>query len=284
MLRFHELLPSPYKEYIENFEWVHGETPLTSYTWPITACIAYVVILILCVLFFKNRNPLRIKPIIAVHNLGLCIFSLVFVFAQGLEIIKQFKDNGFEGLFCDSGRNWVNGPFYFYIYIFYASKYYELLDSVFLAVTKKDLIFLHVYHHPATLVLCYFSADTYLTPQWICSFANGSVHTIMYFYYFLATVGQRPWWRKYVTKIQIFQFFVDIGLNSVMGYYLLTGHKCTAGWGPFSMGQFILISYLLLFIVFYRKNYGHGNSTTKTTTSTSTTSTKNQPKTRAKKD
>lgn len=48
---------------------------------------------------------------------------------------------------------------------------------------------------------------------------NSVVHSIMYTYYFLSTLGPavQPylWWKRHLTKVQIVQFFIMIGHLSV---------------------------------------------------------------------
>ncbi len=52
-------------------------------------------------------------------------------------------------------------------YINYLIKYYELLDTLFLVVKKKQLEFLHVYHHAATMVLCYVELEGHASVSWV---------------------------------------------------------------------------------------------------------------------
>jgi hypothetical protein len=117
------------------------------------------------------------------RNLHFSLFSL------------SSQDGGIQAVFCDRGGKYQTGRYYFGVYLFYLSKYYELLDTLFLVLKKKPLIFLHVYHHPATLILCWYSLQVQLTPQWLCTTANAIVHTFMYYYYYLAVLGQTVFWK-----------------------------------------------------------------------------------------
>ena len=69
-----------------------------------------------------------------------------------------------------------------------------------------------------------------------CGFLNMGIHTIMYFYYFLAALGPQVqkylWWKKYLTKMQMAQFalfflhaiqpiFIDCGFPVVFSYIIL---------------------------------------------------------------
>ncbi len=54
----------------------------------------------------------------------------------------------------------MTGSLPFWSYVFYLSKYYEWLDTVFLALKKKHLSFLHTYHHFITLWICWIQLAT----------------------------------------------------------------------------------------------------------------------------
>jgi len=214
----------------------------------------------------KDRKPFDLKYVIAAHNLLLSFGSLVYTIFMFNELYKMVSDGGIGAVFCDADHHYQKGRYYFGVYLFYLSKYYELLDTVFLVLKKKPLIFLHVYHHPATLILCFVSLETRLAPQWLVTTANAIVHTFMYYYYYLATLGKTVFWKKYITTLQILQFVADCGLNNLWLYYtfqLPAGKTCGGGWVGYSIGQFVLLSYLVLFIQLYRQMYNSRQSAQK---------------------
>eukprot|EP01102_Stenamoeba_stenopodia_P021637 TRINITY_DN877_c0_g1_i1.p1 TRINITY_DN877_c0_g1~~TRINITY_DN877_c0_g1_i1.p1 ORF type:complete len:277 (-),score=53.44 TRINITY_DN877_c0_g1_i1:318-1148(-) len=243
---------------ISKFDWVSGVTPLSSWEYPAVVCILYFVIIYGIQYLMRDRKPFDLKWVIACHNLILSIGSFAYVLYMFYEAYKMMAVGGVSGVLCDADLKYQTGSYYFGLYLFYLSKYYELLDTLFLVLKKKPLIFLHVYHHPATLVLCWVCLEWRVAPQWHCTTANAIVHTFMYYYYFLATLGKTVFWKKYITKLQITQFVVDVGLNFVWVYYtskLESGKTCGGGWLGWAFGQFILGSYLLLFIQFYIQSY-----------------------------
>lgn len=104
----------------------------------------------------------------------------------------------------------------------------------------------------------------------------------MYWYYFQSARGIRVWWKKWITRLQIVQFIIDLGKESMIA--IRCGERLTDHWGfvyfasytYFSSTYFpslpsygtcageefaafagmgILSSYLLLFISFYLATY-----------------------------
>ena len=70
--------------------------------------------------------------------------------------------------------------------------------------------FLHVFHHAATLVLCWTQLEDDTACQWLPIALNLTVHVAMYCYYALATLGHTVWWKRHLTSAQILQFAVDV--------------------------------------------------------------------------
>lgn len=49
---------------------------------------------------------------------------------------------------------------------------------------------------------------TRIPGMWIFTFLNSFIHTLMYYYFTLTCLGYRPKWKRYLTTMQITQFFV----------------------------------------------------------------------------
>eukprot|EP00658_Telonema_sp_P-2_P066073 TRINITY_DN55184_c0_g1_i2.p1 TRINITY_DN55184_c0_g1~~TRINITY_DN55184_c0_g1_i2.p1 ORF type:complete len:335 (-),score=62.47 TRINITY_DN55184_c0_g1_i2:98-1102(-) len=123
---------------------------------------------------------------------------------------------------CPSSVNPVSGPLYWWLYMTYIFKYYDMFDTVLLALKgrlRSDNLrgnFLHLFHH-ATVPLCAWMGfqGRLLMPLWMGMGINNLVHCTMYSYYLLRSLGFRPWWRRYLTLIQTSQF----ALGAVMTMY-----------------------------------------------------------------
>merc|ERR1712151_706239 len=96
----------------------------------------------------------------AAHNLILCVGSLVMAVGTLVEVVQRssVEEPSVRWLFCESTTTQPSGPLWFWSYIYYLSKYYELLDTVLQLLAKgrpPPHFFLHVYHHAVVLLMAW---------------------------------------------------------------------------------------------------------------------------------
>jgi elongation of very long chain fatty acids protein 6 len=133
----------------------------------------------------------------------------------------------------------------------------ELVDTFFIVIHKKPLIFLHYYHHISVLLYCWHSYVTKAPPGIFFVTMNYSVHALMYFYYFLMAVRAKPAWLKpvWITAAQISQMVVGIAVTFIAFYYYQTERECKIT-AENNTAAFIMYgSYLFLFMQFFIGRY-----------------------------
>jgi len=192
---------------IENFTWTEGVTPLTSLQVPIVASLLYLLAIVTLQRVMQHRAPIKLKGLVAFHNVTMASSSFIMLSGMAYYLVPFFLKHGlYEGV-CDKSRMLERGGHMFWFYLFYLSKMYEFLDTFYQIIRKKQLQFLHVYHHLITLWLIWVTMSAKFSVQWVDISTNAFVHIFMYYYYFLSESGKIIWWKRYITKIQIFQFF-----------------------------------------------------------------------------
>lgn len=156
--------------------------------------------------WMQHREPYELKHALLVYNFAQIVFSTLMT--AGL---SKYVLNGFYNLNGTADANME-----FWILMHALAKYLDMMDTVFIVLRKKDrqLSVLHVYHHLSIGVLwsgllhwglasgtCFFGA-------WI----NSLVHAVMYSHYFFTSpsLGFTNPWKAYLTKFQMFQFFLCV--------------------------------------------------------------------------
>jgi len=249
--------------HLEHWRFEVGKTPYTNFEVPLGAGVIYLVFIWALHAFMRNRQPVKsslLTGVMFVHNVLLSIGSGTLLLLIVHQLIKEFQAHGYETLLCDKNHvaSYTNGTLVcFFYYLFYLSKIYEFLDTVFLILKKRPIIFLHVYHHFITLILAWV-CQAYLVPvQWLSICANLAVHTLMYYYYALASVGRTVSWKQHLTTMQIVQFVLDLLLGS--GGFLYSWYSnwsCAGHPNAWLFGQLVIYTFLALFIQFFARSYG----------------------------
>ncbi|KAF9517933.1 hypothetical protein BS47DRAFT_1338808 [Hydnum rufescens UP504] len=210
----------------------------------------------------KNHAPFKLTFFFQAHNLILTAGSGLLLALIAEEIVPIWWQHGFFDAICNS-RSWTPRLEFYYLINYYI-KYVELIDTIFLALKKKPLAFLHVFHHSATALLCYTQLNGRTSVSWVPIVLNLMVHVLMYYYYFATAGGAKIWWKKYLTTMQITQFVIDLcivyfavwqRLNHAGYLNLPYVEDCAGTDGAAAFGSLILTSYLFLFVDFYFRTY-----------------------------
>ncbi|KAK7543849.1 GNS1/SUR4 family-domain-containing protein [Phyllosticta citricarpa] len=109
----------------------------------------------------------------------------------------------------DVGRLWNEG-LAFWGWLFYLSKFYEVLDTAIILAKGKRSSTLQTYHH-AGAMLCMWAGIRFMSPPiWMFVYINSGIHALMYTYYTFAALGIRVPQRlkRTLTTMQIAQFLV----------------------------------------------------------------------------
>ena len=171
---------------------------LSSHITPVVAITCY-----LAYPKYIRINPVLLYKLSVFHNMLLVIFSAL-TFASLTNILYK------KGIVFQSNYYFQNSQFDTIIYWFYLSKYYEFVDTFLLYLNGKTPIFLQKYHHIGAVISWYLMYEYKVDMVWIATLLNSGVHTIMYSYYLgcLLKVKQIRYVKKYITTIQLFQFFI----------------------------------------------------------------------------
>lgn len=161
----------------------------------------------------KLFKPLDLRWPLVIHNIVCTLLSAycVAVFAVA------FTENG--DLFSTTTNE---GTLRHAIFIYWMTKWYELLDTVFMVLRhkKSQISFLHVFHHASVPILADYAYNQACWPAFILiGSMNSFIHVVMYGYYGLTAfypLRNFPI-KKRITQLQMTQFII-LSLQSIWGF------------------------------------------------------------------
>ncbi|KAH3661233.1 hypothetical protein OGAPHI_006640 [Ogataea philodendri] len=231
------------------------------------------------------------KVFVFLHNVALCaysVWSLVgmtwTIYVSSHELIPNLIGRYYSlssklspvDLFWQSVCDIDHGIWYnqgdslkglsFYSYLFYLSKYYEIVDTVIILLKGRQASLLQSYHHSGAILSMWAGTRFASPPIWIFVVFNSFIHSIMYFYFSLSCLGVRlgKFFKQTLTTLQICQFVFGGSLAVVhlfVQYFdVLSGsYKSCISTSEEALAIFINVFYLtpltVLFAAFYIDSY-----------------------------
>lgn len=227
--------------------------------FPIVVVSLYLAFCYFGTQYMSSRTAFNLKYPLAIWNLFLALFSAYGTIRTAPHLLYLLFYDSFESTVCETPvKGYGMGATGLACQLFVLSKFPELIDTVFIVLKKRPLIFLHWYHHVTVLLYCWHS---YVTEAGYCFYfitMNYAVHSVMYFYYFLQTMKLVPKWFPtwLITVFQISQMFVGIFITGCAIYFFYFGGRefpprtCHNQESNMVAASIMYSSYAALFIAF----------------------------------
>ena len=238
-----------------NFQFEPWYHMLQNYHIPIITVALYIISLFLLQKWMQNRQPLVLKTPLIVWNILLSVFSIIGSFRIVPEAYLRWKLNGWHKVCCVYPD--MNGVVGFWATAFALSKFAELIDSYFIVLRKKKLIFLHWFHHASVLVFTWIALSGEFSVGTIPMPVNYFVHSFMYTYYALMAMGYRlpRNLAMCITTAQIIQMFVAVYANVYVVNEKMRGRRCETSNLSLAFSLSLFVFYAFLFLNFFIQTY-----------------------------
>ncbi|KAK2580403.1 hypothetical protein KPH14_006154 [Odynerus spinipes] len=223
--------------------------------WVVLGIIAFYLrfVYVLGPKFMERRQPYNLKKVLVIYNIMQIVIN-VYLLYEAILIGWFWKYK----VICEP-VDYSNSPDAIRaagaVWMYYMVKIIDLFDTVFFILRKKQvqISFLHVYHH-AGVTFGAWAATRYLAGghATFLGVINSFVHVVMYSHYLWTSLKLgKPWWKKYITQLQIFQFWTILVHYSTA---ILTKDCAFPKWPLiiFIPQNFFM---LILFSDFYYKTY-----------------------------
>jgi elongation of very long chain fatty acids protein 6 len=267
----------PYKLNVEEKYWnapyAHA---LFNYYWHYTLAIVafYVFTIYALKRWMHDRKPFHLKVPLFLWNSALAIFSAVGYWRFSEEFWFVIKNRSFQDSVCLTLS--PTQPVAFWAFLFAISKIAELFDTVFLVLRKRPLIFLHWYHHAVVLVYSWHAGQKLTAAGRYFMTMNYFVHSIMYSYYALSSIGIRlpRAISMVVTTLQTTQMLIGVGISVYITVLKLSEQPanpliCQQSNENLMFAFAIYFTFAILFVRFFIAAYLTSGADKRTTTSKS---------------
>ena len=256
-MSFQKLLPK-FDFADDRFDWENDSIGVYDRNAKLFSVIAmmYVPVVFALEQVMKYREPFKLTGLLIFWNFLLSILSGYGAYLTVPQGFIFYREKGWTGAVCN--LDCYHHPYAVIILLFNLSKMGEFVDTIFLRLRKKPVIFLHWYHHILTMLYCWYgntAGSRFNCTGWYFAAMNLTVHAVMYAYYGLAAMGYaktlvKMGVNKVVTVIQLTQMVLGIAI-------IFQSTECErTDYNGLVLSSVMYGSYLFLFAKLYYDKYG----------------------------
>jgi len=229
---------------------------------PIVTSLIYLYIVFGGTRYMQDRTRYSLRNSLCLWSSLLALYSMLALYRTSFVIATTFNLNGVRGVVCSNDEFYNDSISAFWSATFVISKFFELIDTVFIVLRKQKLIFLHWYHHISVLWFVWITYRGFYSGGIVFMALNLFVHSLMYSYYAIRAYGLRPprFVNKIITSLQILQMVVGTFSVFAIKYWesapsVENSPFCKTSELHFYFGSFMYFSYFILFMNFFYKSY-----------------------------
>uniref|UniRef100_A0A915CMR2 Elongation of very long chain fatty acids protein n=1 Tax=Ditylenchus dipsaci TaxID=166011 RepID=A0A915CMR2_9BILA len=214
---------------------------------------AYVIAIWSIKYIMSTKKPFDLTPPLIIWNAILAAFSIIGFVRMTPTVFEVVRST-----YTEIGALQTDKVAGYWAFLWVVSKIPEFLDTIFIVLRKKPLMFMHWYHHALTGYFAFvnFYEDNAYS-MWVV-YMNYFIHSFMYTYYCARALHIRipPHFAQLLTGAQIVQFVITHVVMGHLLYLCATTNKTYAVSAKgFAIGAFMEVSYLLLWFRFYYISY-----------------------------
>lgn len=205
--------------------------------------------------YMADKNPLKLTLLLGVWNCLLSVFSVSGTIVLLPMLIDDIRNKGIVYSYCSTDYTYAYSGYWCSLFVI--SKAYELIDTIFIVLRKKELTFLHWYHHASVLMYSWYAAhNSTSTARWFVVM-NYTVHSFMYIYYLLVILKVKVYRyiKIFITIIQIMQMLIGVLINTMALYAKYYNVDCQVTYTNICLSYLLYLSYAMLFIRYFYITY-----------------------------
>ncbi|KAG9440870.1 hypothetical protein H6P81_021035 [Aristolochia fimbriata] len=249
---------------IVGFRWSHSQSWGSTWSFLVSSIAIYItasLFLHLTLLLFRRRRPVPLGPIPAIHSLAVALVSAAVFLGILLAAAAEIRDTRWfwrrsktplQWLLCFPLGTRPSGRVFFWSYVFYLSRFLQLLRTFFSILRRRKLTFYRLFHHPILLSMSFLWLEFSQSFQVLAILCTSLVYSVVYGYRFWVAVGLPTACFPIIVNCQI----LLLGCNLVchLGVLLLHfGKGGCNGIGAWVFNSVLNGALLLLFLNFYVK-------------------------------
>uniref|UniRef100_A0A915P087 Elongation of very long chain fatty acids protein n=1 Tax=Meloidogyne floridensis TaxID=298350 RepID=A0A915P087_9BILA len=246
--------------FLETYNYENSKQWLMDYESLLLKCVFVYIVAIFSLKFvMANRKPFDLQMPLIIWNGLLAVFSIAGFIRITPTFISTIMNKGIAHTYTEIGELQKDPIAGYWAFAWCVSKIPELIDTLFVVLRKRPLMFMHWYHHALTgyfAFVTFYEENAYMV--WVV-WLNYFIHSFMYSYYCARAIRIRvpPQLAQLLTFAQICQFMIT---HAVMGHllwlcYSNTNKVYAVTKRGFFIGAFMEVTYILLWFRFYYISY-----------------------------